>query len=83
MIGRGKPAFDKWSYVHLLTGILMGTEISRTTAYALAVGTEIVELVARRADIRFFDESQANVTTDLALTIGGYEIARALRDLRS
>ena len=85
MIGKdGTRAFDKWSYVHAIAGVIMSAaEISRPAAYALTIGTELVEFVARRRQIEFFNESDANVATDLALTLGAYEISTALRRLRS
>ena len=85
MIGQdGTTGFDKWSYVHAVAGVIMGaSEISRPTAYALTIGTEILEMFARRRQIAFFEESDKNVVTDIALSLGGFEIARALRQLRS
>lgn len=63
--------------VHLVTGALMGAGgLDRSTAYGLTIGTEIIEALARRRGIQFFEETPANITIDLASTLLTYELTR-------
>jgi len=74
-----RPAIDGWTVVHLLAGTALGQAgVSRFTAYALIFGTEVAEQALRRMfpEARVFDESPANVVTDLLASLGSYELAR-------
>ena len=63
--------FDEWSVVHISLSALMGVmDIPRPWAYALIVGTELLE--ARIGLI----EAPRNVVSDLALGAATFELVR-------
>ena len=72
---------DGWSVAHVATGfILASLQVPRGIAYAIIVGTEIIETFLRRVPrlTGFFAETQQNIVADLLFSVLGFELTRAL-----
>ncbi len=70
---------DGWTAVHAISGAILGAlKINRQTAYALIIGTELLEFVLRRTfpGTVLFQETTQNIIVDLAAGIGAYELVR-------
>ncbi len=78
--GDPEKAFDVWTPVHVLSGIVLGgLGANRVTAYSLILGVEFIEFMFRRSGSEFFDESSLNVFSDIAVGIAAYEATRAFK----
>ncbi len=83
MIPTNDRFFDVWTIVHFGTGLVLGAgKVSRAKSYGLIIGFELLEnLILTKAAAKFFDEQElmANVWSDVAFGIGGYEAGNYLR----
>jgi len=73
---------DGWTLAHFATGVALAAfRISRPVAYAIIIGTEIVEFFLRRIPraVGFFGESQQNIAADLLFSALGFELVKGLR----
>lgn len=73
--------FDGWSLVHLGVGIILGvTNLPRPVIYPVLAGFEAVEnLILKPGNKKFGKvESSANITSDIVIGAGGYEIGRLM-----
>ena len=71
---------DGWTVAHAATGfILASLGIPRGPAYAIIIGTEILEVLLRRVPrvAGFFGETQQNIAADIVVSILGFEVTRA------
>ena len=72
-------ATDGWTGLHVLTGTALALfKVPRPVAYAIIVGTEIIEAGLRSIGINFFRETPLNILTDLLASIFGYELIRGV-----
>lgn len=72
-----QSAFDGWTVVHIAAGAILGLmEVGRPLAYGLIVAVEIAEVTLRPVS-DFFQESTANIATDLVVGVAAYEITVA------
>jgi len=70
-----RNAIDIWTLAHLAVGVIMALAgATRTTAYAVAIGTEIIEIGLRKTNPEFFEESQQNIVTDILATTTAFEV---------
>ena len=74
VLHRDLSTFDEFSIPHILVGAAMAAlGFSRTAAYSIILGTEVVEAALRGSGFDFFDETPSNITADIVLGILGYE----------
>ncbi len=76
-----KDFLDVWSLGHVLVGIAMASfGAPRALAYAIVLGTEIVEhAVLKPRTLMLFQETPINVISDIGLSLGAYELTRELQ----
>jgi len=70
-------AVDKWTVAHLLVGLGLSIfRVPRPVAYAIIIGTEVVEFALRRTDFSqtLFAETQENIVADIFFSVLSYEV---------
>ena len=73
-----RSAFDLFTIAHFAVGLIMGAQgVPRALAYAVIVGTEVLEFTLRDQLPGFFAETPENIASDLIASSAGYELARS------
>lgn len=70
---------DAWTLLHIFTGMALALlRVPRDKAYAIILGTELLEMGFRSQGITFFRESPGNILVDILASGSGYEITKAV-----
>jgi hypothetical protein len=80
---KGEAALDRWTWVHLGTGLGLGLVLSRWwVAVVLLIAFEGLEAILRQVRTRkgglFEYESAANIVADVVVALAGYLAVRWL-----
>jgi len=77
MENQNNKLVDKWTAVHIATGLLIGSTIKeRKIAYPIIIGFEIIEKLFLEEIIFKEIEGVNNIISDLLFGVGSFEIAR-------